>query len=751
MITLRHLIRLHLYKERIRKLKISNLYLRIVVFCLLLPIGISAQIDLKKEGDRFFKQEMYIDALYYYDQLPEQAIKGKLQLRKGISAFYGNNLTSAISSLSEFQSNNPNDKDGLLYLAKAYHNNKNYKQAVVYYKKFLSRLDKSDSRRTDIINDIKKCAYGIRHLYTIEKAFVENLGDNVNGPYDELNPIQSPNNGYKYYFSASREESEGGRRSSDGLLDEVFGEYKLDMYSSEVINGSWQYPKTLNPLLNSSQNDLILDFNREGNILYYLKSLSKEKGSILVDTFSLNQEPDYFPDPLISPIVGEQGDVFMRVFNDSTYIFASDRKGGFGGYDLYVTSLSNGVFIEPVNLGSDINSSFDEITPYISRDGQKLFFSSNRPNAFGGFDIFSARYNREGMFWNETENLGVGINSPADDIYYYLSSDGNSAVFCSDRKSGKGGQDLYIAYLKERDQSNEYVSREMPFYDPAKYIALAIDTTTIDSSLVTEVVSIPEKVVAAPESNLIERESRSINLEPFYFDQEDYMLTPQNLSQLNDLIDVMTIFPEVSILLTSYALKEGLPEFDLYFSIKRAEKLQQYLVEKGIKEDRINLVGVGSNYPLVKENLGGVPSNLAKKVNRRVEIEVLNTDDIPLNVSIEEPVVADYLKDKKYELFQLVNEDVAFKVKIAQVNQLFNNAALRNFNDVMIEQKDDGYLYTVGYYTDFFSALGVKKRLINDGFDAKVIPYKNGLMLSDSRANRMAEGNRELKRWIENR
>jgi len=125
-----------------------------------------------------------------------------------------------------------------------------------------------------------------------------------------------------------------------------------------------------------------------------------------------------------------------------TLYFVSDRKGGFGGKDIWASErLSNGNWSEPYNLGKDINTAEDEESPYIMLDGVTLYFSSKGHGSYGGYDIFMATQDYDGL-WSKPENLGAPVNSTSDDYYYITDSFGKKAYYSSD-KSEKGNQDIF--------------------------------------------------------------------------------------------------------------------------------------------------------------------------------------------------------------------------------------------------------------------------------------------------------------------
>jgi Carboxypeptidase regulatory-like domain/WD40-like Beta Propeller Repeat/SPOR domain len=127
-----------------------------------------------------------------------------------------------------------------------------------------------------------------------------------------------------------------------------------------------------------------------------------------------------------------------------TLYFSSNSNAGFGGFDIYVSFLENGRWSEPQNLGKNVNTTGDEISPYISEDG-KLYFSSNLHKGFGGYDIYCSTY--ENKSWKSLRNLGFGVNSAADDMYFIFDDVNNLGYFTSNRENGRGDYDIYSAKL----------------------------------------------------------------------------------------------------------------------------------------------------------------------------------------------------------------------------------------------------------------------------------------------------------------
>ena len=122
--------------------------------------------------------------------------------------------------------------------------------------------------------------------------------------------------------------------------------------------------------------------------------------------------------------------------------FASDMKGGFGGKDIWmVKKMKRDEWSEPINLGNQINTSGDELFPFIHADGS-LYFASNGHVGMGGMDIYKAEFDTEGTLLS-ISNMKSPINSPLDDFGIIFEGKDERGYFSSNRSGGKGGDDIY--------------------------------------------------------------------------------------------------------------------------------------------------------------------------------------------------------------------------------------------------------------------------------------------------------------------
>ena len=673
----------------------------------------SAQRGIVKQANKYFAAEKYLEALELYDKVVEKDQDKYFLYRRGVSNFHASNSDEAIADLTMARRLGYDEKEIYLYAAKAFHSKNLFVDASRFYKNYLRYVD-DKNEQLKIVECIKQCKFGIDNQYNDQIAFVENLGTSVNTEYDEFNPIQSPTSQNKYYFSSNRSGSNGGLRNSKGYKDEIYGKYSSDMYAVELSDGNWTPVSAFYPILNGPKNDIIECFNTDGSVMYFLKSQDGETGQMFADTFSIDKDPEAFPKQFDSPVISELGDKDLQVFNNNTLIFSSRRKGGYGGYDLYISLKKENGWEAPINLGPQINSRYDEVSPFLTKSGTKLYFSSDRISSFGGFDIYASTLNYQTLDWFAPENLGVPINSAMDDKGFSVSSDGMTAIFSSNRPDSYGGSDLFLAYLKTQVTEQLLYTELIPF------------VTEENTEVATEDSSQPgnDSPSTGEKEKIIKKEF--IN-SPLYYGSDEIILNPANAGKMKRVKDLMTIYPELTITFLGHSIKEGMREFDLYFTIKRSEKAAGYLIQNGIDPSRIFVKGLGSNFPHTLQENGKV-NRLAEKNNRRIDLFFNEVPEDRLKVIEERPSVSEGLKDASFELYTTTVSDLSYKIQVAQTKQMYKADVIRQYDSGIVAKRmdEDSYTYTIGVFGRYSDARNLKRELLRKGIiDAKVIPYVN--------------------------
>ncbi len=705
----------------------------VITFCLAILITtlLEAQSFAKLRSDamELFTAGKHRQALVLLKQC--QQLKGddwEVLRAMGISAYYANQLPLTKLMLNAVIENDRKaDPSVFLYLGKTLHAEQDFKMAVRAYKEFLRRAKPDDPTRRAVVADVKRCASGLKIMLQPELGLVENLGENVNSLLDEFAPIQSPNFDEKVYFSASREDSDGGLRNDEGFADAKLGTYKSDIYSTVLDNGDWTTPERLeNSLINTSRQEILLDFTNNGRTLYFFRGLTQYSGDIMIDTFKSDVEIRGLPPQFQSPIKAEDSDNSLFFFNDSIIIFASRRAGGFGGSDLYYTVFSEGAWRAPQNMGAIVNSPYDETTPYLAKDGRTLYFSSNSTASMGGFDVFRTTFNEDSLRFLRIENLGKPINSAGDDTHFRLTPDGMKGYFDSNRKEGFGERDIYTALFKN------FQKEQTPSFPVAFYL---IETFKKANPIVID--NTPQVA--------------EFKFSPIFYDTDDDILRGGNLQQIKNILALIKQFSSLKVILTTHSTEGEKTSFDLYFATKRTEKIAKYLIDNGLQNENITLKSVGALYPIAKVFIDGNPNPAGEKMNRRIDIAIANITTETVKITYDILTVSQFMVDLTGEKLKKHIKGLSYKVQVQSTKRIFDTDVLSKYPDAMMEAAgtEGVYQYTVGLFTDFASAEKLRKDLVKEGVrDAWVVPYIDGLRTIGDEAKRFTTRYGDLLNYL---
>ena len=700
--------------------------------CLVFSTFLHAQSEiagsLKKEGVKYYEAGKYDSALsvllkYHEIVSDDPEVNEKI----GACFFLTNETQMALSFLTKVVEDEKTlSADAYFYLAKTLHAGKRFKEAAKNYKLFLKTSGKNDERNEMVKDELRRCVFGMKIQSFETTALVENLGEKVNSPGDDFRPILSPNHTDRLYFSSNREGNLKVLDKDKTPAGEGGGLYSSDMFSTTLINGEWGLTNRMNFFLNSPAQEVVLDFSTDGSRMYFFRGPTLYGGEILIDTFRQKVvDNTLFPPKFNSPLQAERGDGAPYFFNDTILLFASRREGGFGGLDLYITKFTGEKWTEAENLGATINSPYDETSPFLARDGRTLYFSSNYSRrGIGGLDIFKATYVDQSERWTSPENLKLPINSAGDDDHFRLTDDGLKAFFSSSRRDGFGGRDLYVANFptprKEQLNSSAPITFEQV---PASREQLA--EVAISESMPKGETGFPKKEIPTYE------------IAPLFYEAEGTLLTPVNIQKLNSLLQLLNKHPQLKVCLTGHSNGQDSKSFDLFFSIKMAEKAGEYLVQNGILASKIILQGVGSAYPVAKNEVNGKPNPAGGKLNRRIEITIHNTERLPLRIIVKEPRINDLMANSEGNYFKTAINSLSYKVQIASIKQMYHGDLITRYRDAMVERNfhSEFYDYSVGLYQTFNSADELRKDIQRNGVAAaKVVPYIHGLRISKEQA-----------------
>ena len=269
-----------------------------------------------------------------------------------------------------------------------------------------------------------------------------NLGPMINSQWNDYAPCINPL-GDRLHFTSRR-------KSIYSILGDSSYGWGEDLYEAYKIKGEWQQSELLPPPINSSRHDGVATFSGDGQLMIYS----------ICDSAMYNQVCDFYTSrfiegawtrPQIAEVLNDLNawDAHPALSADGkTLIFSSSRAGGYGVTDLYISRKDlYDQWGEPENLGPLINSEFSEYSPFLSQDGRTLYFSSDRPGGLGQLDVYKVRLDDTG--WADLQNMGAGVNSAGMDYFFSIGGDGSQGYMTSSREGSIGGMDIYSIEVPE--------------------------------------------------------------------------------------------------------------------------------------------------------------------------------------------------------------------------------------------------------------------------------------------------------------
>jgi|APSaa5957512535_1039671.scaffolds.fasta_scaffold00184_12 outer membrane protein OmpA-like peptidoglycan-associated protein/tetratricopeptide (TPR) repeat protein len=337
--------------------------------------------------------------------------------------------------------------DMFLFAGKAHQFGGDYLNAIENFNIYLGLMKEEGFEAEDLEEDVNRylemCENG-KVQFENNKDFVriENMGASINSEYADYSPVVTDDESV-LLFTSRRENTTGGEE------DEIDGKFMEDIYYSVNVNGEWS------PASNSDRSNRFMnaEVNTDGHDATIVYAANETE-------FFLYREQDVWVSKLANGVWGRPSRIGGRInsekgFEPSVFItgdeqtmfVVSDISAGYGGRDIYVTTRDeNNIWKKLENLGKGINTKFDEDAPYLTPDGNTLYFASTGHNSIGDYDIFKSVLDEKGE-WGLPENLGPPINTPGHDRYFVTTDDDAVGYYSSDRDGGYGETDIYRIIL----------------------------------------------------------------------------------------------------------------------------------------------------------------------------------------------------------------------------------------------------------------------------------------------------------------
>ena len=499
----------------------------------------------------------------------------------------------------------------------------------------------------------------------INSSDLAGLVKNVNSRYNEFNPVLSPD-GLKLYFT----------RANDSLNIGGPGD-KGDIWVSGLSgDGVWLKPENIGRPVNDDLKNYILGFSPDGKIMF-LNQEKRSPGGLIVNdgiAYSVFIKGSWSKPSRVSVdyLVNKSKHQSGSISSDGTLMLLSLQSyASRGEEDIYISSYQNGKWTQPVNLGSDINTSSQEMTPFLAPDNKHLYFSSNGHGGKGGRDIFvSERQGDDWKSWSKPKNLGSEVNSFGVELSYFMDTKNQIAYFSSTQNSDGYGDikahDITVEIEEEPIQEEvfeELVVKAEEARKTQRFFGIINNSKTgdpISAAININIDGIDENVNSNEVTGEFEMElplhikdvmvnvkapgfmsitegvlfdgsdlkhnfsltpleiGETIRLNKVYFERGTSTLLKTSFSELDQVVDMMTENPTVKIELSGHTDNQGSSKLNVTLSQDRVEKVKMYLTEHGIEGKRIKGKGYGGTKPVASN-----ASEETRKMNRRVEITIL--------------------------------------------------------------------------------------------------------------------------------
>lgn len=338
------------------------------------------------------------------------------------------------------------------FLGQSYHFDGRLDEAIKMYdtyESYLSSKKKLDKEDREFVDHFKRQVQNARQMMAAPLSIkITNLGDSINSEWPEYSPVITADEQVLYY-TTRRPNTTGGEKSlDDGMY------YEDIVVSYKDLKGVWSRPVSISPYINTSSNEATVSLTPDGQTLIIYRG-DVGNGDLYYSSF--DGKDWSIPQRFGSNINTEFWETHACMSRDgNTLYFVSERPGGLGGRDIYkCVKLPNGQWSLAQNVGPPINTPFDEDAPFLGADGITFYFSSSSDKSMGGFDIMFSIIDENGKF-SDPMNMGYPINTTDDDVFYvatpdnkrfYLSSAHEEIGKSGVHEKGFGEKDIYMGSI----------------------------------------------------------------------------------------------------------------------------------------------------------------------------------------------------------------------------------------------------------------------------------------------------------------
>ena len=625
--------------------------LTLLIITLISFSNLVAQNNSTKKADRLFDRFEFVKAAEEYLKLANDEANDYYVISRLADSYY--NIFDTKNAEKWFEKIvEENDIEIIYKYTQMLKANGKYKESNIWMTKF-SEMKPYDSRAVAFRNTPN---YIDKIVEKGKKFNIQNLS--INSEYSDFGSTMFNN---KLYFISSEE---------PGFLEKPYSwsnEGFLNIYSSYINeNGSYLERVEFDDL-NSKYHEGVITFMTDGNTAYftresyfekeyeksedsktkysqlYIYRASKQNGKwSSIESLKINDQNYSNKNPMIGP----KGEYLY---------FSSNMPGGYGQYDIYKAKINeDGSIGDPLNLGQKINTEGQEGFPFMSED-KIIYFSSDGHLGLGGLDVFYSK--NIDTKWSNVRNVGIPVNSGADDFAFMIN--GDDGYISSNRPGGVGKDDIYaikkIMPLCDILFTTNIIDSKTKESISSATTSISDNTGIIDNTKITSEKGLAEFMLECEdeiqlmvsktgyESKMLDLKFSDIDppvldvylnpieeiiveekiiLNPIYFDFDKSNITNKAAFELDKLVAIMEKYPDMIIKAESHTDDRGPASYNKGLSDRRAKSTAQYVISKGISEERISGVGKGEEEPKVDCSQGCSKEEHAQ--NRRSEFIIVS-------------------------------------------------------------------------------------------------------------------------------
>ena len=651
----------------------------LIIPCLLFISTLAfGQVDvLVKEADNAFENEAYFEAIDMYKKAYSKENKAdeKARMLFRIAESYRKILDydQEIIWYNKALTSQYDEPKIYLYLARAYHHQGDFDQAIANYTKYNQRTSDPAGKAGLATAELAKEYRDNPTRYIVQNEIL------LNSPEYDFSPAWASEDYSTIYFSSSRQGAQGVE------IDKRTGESYQDLFfATRDKKGKWSEPERLTYRVNTIHNEATPLLTKKLDMMFFTRCESTKDENKGCDIYVSRKADNSWSTAKLLELKSKDSDATTTVGHpaltedESHIIFSSDMPGGEGGKDLWIAPLDKASLTagKAVNLKS-LNTTGDEMFPYVRSNGM-LYFASDGQPGMGGLDLFSAEKTGDNT-WGNVQNLKAPINSIGHDFGMIWEGDAERGFLSSDRSGGKGQDDIYSFNMPPRLFALQGVvydkDTQLPVPDATIKVvgsdgssfeantdgggAFSFETKGDERYIKAETnysieVSKPDYLVAKEQISTVGLTESTTFLKEFFitftapdkaiefpevryaYNKADLLVNNEVNSKdsLDFLYDVLVDNPTIIIELQAHTDSRGSDAYNKELSQRRAESCVDYLRSKGIPSERMVPRGYGESRLRISDaQIAKMKTEEEKEAahqkNRRTEFSVLSFDYVP--------------------------------------------------------------------------------------------------------------------------